>query len=114
MGGAYICKTVLLPASLEVLVVLFRGYIRLGKPLPPGLRIVINAASSIDFAGSLPSMFARPPVLQVQPDGIADQYGNNLHGPFDLDNMPAAWLDTQGSDEIWDSSAYIEGMVRDA
>ena len=108
------CKTVLLPASLELLVFLQRGYIRLGQPLPGGLRILVNAASGIDFAGSRPSMFARPTVLQVQPDGIVDDWGDNLQGPFDFDNMPAAWLDAQGSDEFWDSPACIEGVVGDA
>ena len=85
------CETVLCPASLEVLVFLFRGYIRLGKPLPEGLKIVVNAAGGIDFAGGRPSMFARPVVLQVQPDGIAGlSWGGSLQGPFDFDNMPTA------------------------
>ena len=107
------CDTVLCPASLEVLVVLFRGYIRLGKPLPRGLRIVVNAATGIDFAGSRPSMFARPTVSQVQPDDIATASWYNYCDPFDFDSMPAALLHGQGSDEFWDCSACIEGMVRD-
>ena len=106
------CETVLCPASLEVLVVLFYGHLRLGNSLPQGLRIVINAASGIDFAGSRPSMFARPTVVQVQPDDIAN-WRINFPGPFDFDSMPVAWLHAQGSDKFWDSSACIEGMAGD-
>ena len=115
-GGYYLehPKTILLPASLEVLVFLERGYFRLVEPLPQGLRLY-NNARGIYFAGSRPSIFARPIVLQIQPDGIANFWGNNLHGPFDFDSMPAAWLAAQGSDEVWDSSASIEdGTIIDA